>query len=43
MLEREYRAERNEHLLEGLVDRRSLAMSADEVVEKIRRGREDDE
>ncbi|WP_282778456.1 hypothetical protein [Nocardia sp. CC201C] len=43
LLEREFRAERNKHLLESLVGRRSLAMSADEVVEEIRNGREDDE
>lgn len=43
LLEREFRAERNKHLFESLVGRRSLAMSADEVVEEIRGGREDDE
>ncbi|WP_024800642.1 hypothetical protein [Nocardia sp. BMG51109] len=43
LLEREFRAERNKHLLESLVGRRSLAMSADDIVEEIRGGREDDE
>lgn len=43
LLEREFRAERNRHLLESLVGRRSLAMSADEIVDEIRGGREDDE
>lgn len=43
LLEREFRAERNKHLLETLVGRRSLSMSADEAVEEIGGGREDDE
>ncbi|GAB2693488.1 FitA-like ribbon-helix-helix domain-containing protein [Nocardia thraciensis] len=43
LLEREFRAERNKHLLESLVGRRSLSLSADDVVDEIRSGREDDE
>ncbi|MEV6102385.1 hypothetical protein [Nocardia sp. NPDC051981] len=43
LLEREFRAERNKHLLETLVGRLSLSMSADEAVEEIGGGREDDE
>lgn len=43
LLEREYLAERNRHLLESLVGRRGLAMNAGEVIDEIRSGREDDE
>jgi plasmid stability protein len=43
LLEREFRAERNKHLLESLIGHRSLDLSADEVVAEIRAGREDDE
>ncbi|MEV2226701.1 hypothetical protein AB0E01_43665 [Nocardia vinacea] len=43
LLERELRAERNKHLLESLTGHRSLGISAEDVVEEIRGGREDDE
>ncbi len=43
LLEREFRAERNRHLIESLVGRRTLAMDAEEVVAEIRAGREADE
>lgn len=43
LLEREFQAERNRHLVESLVERRSLTMDADAVVAEIRAGREDDE
>lgn len=43
LLEREFRAARNQHLLESLVGHRSLDMGIEDVVEEIRGGREDDE
>ncbi|MEV6136360.1 hypothetical protein AB0L63_09915 [Nocardia sp. NPDC051990] len=43
LLERELRAERNKHLLESLTGHRSLGLGAEDVVEEIRGGREDDE
>ncbi|MFD3702697.1 hypothetical protein ACFWUP_06075 [Nocardia sp. NPDC058658] len=43
LLDREFRAERNRTLLEGTIGRRHLTMSADEVVDEIRGGREGDE
>ncbi|NKY53684.1 FitA-like ribbon-helix-helix domain-containing protein [Nocardia vermiculata] len=43
LLEREFRAERNQHVFESLVGRRHLSMSAEDVVDEIRNGREDDE
>ncbi|GAB7141925.1 FitA-like ribbon-helix-helix domain-containing protein [Mycobacterium riyadhense] len=43
LLQREFRAERNKQLLESLAGRRSLDLSAEEVVREIRRGREDDD
>ncbi len=43
LLEREFRAERNRHLLESMVGRRSLDLNAEEVVADIRGGREVDE
>jgi plasmid stability protein len=42
LLEREYRAERNKHLFERLTPHRALDLDVDEVVEYVRRGREDD-
>ncbi|WP_063047359.1 FitA-like ribbon-helix-helix domain-containing protein [Nocardia pseudovaccinii] len=43
LLEREWRAERNKYLLESLTGHRSLGMGAEDVVEEIRGGRDDDE
>jgi plasmid stability protein len=43
LLEREFRAERNKHLLDSLTRHRSLDLSAEEVVREIQRGREVDE
>ncbi len=43
LLEREFRAERNRHLLESMAGHRSLDMSIEEVVAEVRAGREDDE
>lgn len=43
LLEREFRAERNRHLLESLVGHRNLDLDAEEVVAEIRSLREDDE
>jgi plasmid stability protein len=43
LLEREFRAERNKRVLENLAEHRSLDLSAEDVVQEIRRGREDDE
>ncbi|MBO0855110.1 MAG: hypothetical protein J2P18_15260 [Nocardia sp.] len=43
LLEREFQAERNRHLLESLVGHRTLKMSPDEVVDDIRAGREGDD
>lgn len=43
LLEREFRAERNKHLLESLTRHRTLDLSAEEVVREIHRGREEDE
>ncbi|HYB37457.1 MAG TPA: hypothetical protein VEF72_18070 [Mycobacterium sp.] len=43
LLEREFRAERNKRLLESLAEHRSLDLTAEEVVQEIRRGREDDD
>jgi plasmid stability protein len=42
ILDREYRAERNAHLFDGLASHRSLALGAQEIVDDIRAGREDD-
>ena len=42
LLEREFRAERNKSLFERLTPHRTLDLDADEVVEYIRGGREDD-
>jgi plasmid stability protein len=42
ILEREYRAERNTRLFDQLVAHRSLALDAQDIVEYIRSGREDD-
>jgi antitoxin FitA len=42
LLEREFRAERNKGLFERLAPHRTLDLDVDEVVEYIRRGREDD-
>jgi hypothetical protein len=41
LLEREFRAERNKSLFEGLTPHRTLDLDVDEVVEYIRGGRED--
>jgi antitoxin FitA len=41
LLEREFRAERNKRLFEGLTPHRTLDLDVDEVVEYIRGGRED--
>jgi antitoxin FitA len=43
LLEREFRAERNKRLLESLAEHHSLDLTAEEVVQEIRRGREDDD
>lgn len=43
LLEREFRAERNARLLAGLAGHRTLDLSADEVVDEIRRGRAGDD
>ncbi|HEY5854187.1 MAG TPA: hypothetical protein VIW24_09095 [Aldersonia sp.] len=43
LLEREFRAERNRHLLNGLIAHRSLDMSTEDVVAEIRAGRESGE
>lgn len=43
LLEREFRAEHNKHLLESLASHRTLDLSAEEVVREIRRGRGEDE
>ena len=43
LLEREFRAERNRHLLESMVGHRSLDMSIEEVVAEARAGRGDGE
>jgi hypothetical protein len=43
LLEREFHAERNKHLLESLVGRRSHAMRPEDVVDEIRGAREDDD
>lgn len=43
LLEREFRAERNRHMFDGLVAHRTLDLAADDVVEVIRSGREGDE
>ncbi|NNH72467.1 hypothetical protein HLB23_21840 [Nocardia uniformis] len=43
LLEREFRAERHRHLFESLVGRRSLTLTAEDVVDEVRSGREDDE
>ncbi|WP_458688315.1 FitA-like ribbon-helix-helix domain-containing protein [Nocardia tengchongensis] len=40
LLEREFRAERNRHLMESMVGHRSLTMSVEDVVAEVRRGRE---
>jgi antitoxin FitA len=42
LLEREFRAERNKHLFDSLARHRTLGLDADEVVEIIRAGREND-
>ena len=42
LLEREFRAERNKHLLESLAAHRTLDMDAQEIVDDIRAGREGD-
>jgi hypothetical protein len=39
LLEREFRAERNKHLFDGLASHRTLGLDAEEVVEVIRAGR----
>jgi hypothetical protein len=43
LLEREFRAERNKHLLDSLTRHRGLDLSAEEVVREIQQGREEDE
>jgi hypothetical protein len=43
LLEREFRAERNRHLFESLIEHRGLGLTADEVVDDIRAGREERE
>jgi antitoxin FitA len=43
LLEREFRAERNKHLLDSLTRHRGLDLSAEEVVREIKQGREEDE
>lgn len=40
LLEREFRAERNRHLLESMVGHRGLGLDAQEVIAEIRAGRE---
>jgi antitoxin FitA len=42
LLEREFRAERNRQLFDGLAPHRSLSLEVDEVVDDIRHGREAD-
>lgn len=42
LLEREFRAERNRRLLEGLTAHRGLDLRAEDVVAEIRAGRESD-
>lgn len=42
ILEREFRAEQNKHLFDDLAAHRSLSMDANDVVELIRAGREDE-
>lgn len=42
LLEREFRAERNRQLFDGLAPHRTLSLGVDEVVDDIRHGREAD-
>ena len=43
LLEREFRAERNRQLFEGLAPHRTLSLGVDEIVADIRRDREEDD
>ncbi|MBF6210894.1 hypothetical protein IU433_10255 [Nocardia puris] len=43
LLEREFRAERNRHLLESMVGHRGLELTPDEILAEIRRDRGSDD